>query len=150
MVSLLPPPTPIRDGGGGTNRCCTVEDNHHHCCCHHWMKTLLLTMPLRYRPSIPRQPPLTTTAVDEDHHCRSRHQSLLLSTMTAFASPLPSLSIAFAISVAVGIALTAKAIAKNKEESKTLNDSYNRALRKPQLSKYVIIWQSGFLKVRYC
>jgi hypothetical protein len=70
--------------------------------------------------------------------------------MTAFALPSPSPSIAFAISVAVAIALAANAIAKNKEESKTVNDSYHRALRKPPLSKCVIFWQRGFLKVRYC
>ncbi len=44
--------------------------------------------------------------------------------MTAFALPFPSLSIAFAISVAVVIALAANTIAKNKEESKIVNDSY--------------------------
>jgi hypothetical protein len=70
--------------------------------------------------------------------------------MTAFASPLPSPSIAFAMSVAIAITLAANAIAKNKEESKIVNDSYHKALRKPPLSKCVIIWQRGFLKVRYC
>jgi hypothetical protein len=60
--------------------------------------------------------------------------------MTAFAAPLPSPSVAFAISVAIPIALAADAIAKNKEESKIVNDSYHRALRKPPLSECVIFW----------
>jgi hypothetical protein len=70
--------------------------------------------------------------------------------MTAFALPLPSPSITFAISIAVAIALAADAIAKNKDKSKIVNGSYHRALRKPSLSKRVIFWQRGFLKVGYC
>ncbi len=61
-----------------------------------------------------------TTAVNEDHHCHGRHRPPLLSMMTAFALLLPSPSIAFA-----AIALAANAIAKNKEESKNVNDSYH-------------------------
>ncbi len=107
-------------------------------------------MPLRYCPSVPRQPPLMTTTVDEDHHCRGHHRLLLPSMMTAFALPLPSPSVAFAISVAIVIPLAANTIAKNKEVSKIVNDNYHRALRKPPLSKCVIFWQTGFLKVKYC
>jgi hypothetical protein len=44
--------------------------------------------------------------------------------MTAFGLLLHSPSIAFAISVAVVIVLAANAIAKNKEESKIVNDYY--------------------------
>jgi hypothetical protein len=90
------------------------------------------------------------TAVNKDHHCRSCHQTPLLSTMTAFALPLPSPSDTFAISIAAALALATDAIAKSKDKSKNVNDFYHRALRKPPFSKCVIFWQRGFLKVGYC
>ncbi len=66
--------------------------------------------------------------------------------MTAFTLPLPSPSIVFAISFAVAIALAANTIAKNKEESQIVNDSYHRALSKPPLSKCVIFGKGASLK----
>ncbi len=135
-----------RDGGGGTNCCCKVDNDHHHCRRYHWPKTSLLAMPLHHRPSIPRQPPLTKTSVNKDHHCHGCHQPPLPSKMTAFALPLPSPSVAFAISVATAIALAADAIAENKDKSKVVNDSYHRALRKPHLASVWFFGKGASLK----
>jgi hypothetical protein len=39
---------------------------------------------------------------------------------------------------------------KQKIRKRAKLSMFPRALRKPPLSKYVIFWQRGFLKVRYC
>ncbi len=75
------------DSSGGINRRCTDDNDGCHCHCHHWPKMPSPPMPLHHCPSIPLQPPLTTTTVNKDHHPCGCHWSPLRQGLP----PLPSL-----------------------------------------------------------